>query len=57
MKAHEPRVQVEEVSSVLTPAPGVSVEQALADANISGADKIEIEGGNIVVTWYRRRKA
>lgn len=55
MKVNEPLVQIEEVTSILTPNSGVSVEQALSDAQILGADKIEIIDGQIVVTWYKRK--
>lgn len=55
MNVHQPLVQIEEVKSFLTPAIGVSVEQALRDANISGADRIEIIDGRIEVTWFKRK--
>lgn len=55
MKVNEPRVQIEEVTSELTPAEGASIERALHDAKIMGADKVEVLNGKVLVTWFKRR--
>lgn len=57
MNVNQPRVQIEEVTSVLAPADGVSVEQALKDANIGGFEKVDILNGKIIVTWFKRKVA
>lgn len=49
-----PLVEVEEVTSVLTPADGVSVYQALHDAALHGWTRIEIIGNEALITWFKK---
>lgn len=56
MNIAEPAVKVEEVTGVIEPAEGVTVEQALADANLQGYEKLEVRDGKIYVTWFKRVK-
>jgi hypothetical protein len=52
--AAEPQVQIEEVTTTIVPAPGVSLEQAVADAQLIGYQKLAVKDGKIIVTWFRR---
>jgi hypothetical protein len=56
MRPNEPRARIEEVTSVLTPAPGVTLAQAIADAHLAGFESIEIDVKNnrAVIRWYKR---
>lgn len=51
-----PRVQIEEATSTISPAPGISVYQALNDAQLAGYRKIEVdvEKNSAVITWFKR---
>jgi len=51
---HKPVVEIEEITSVLTPAPGVSLDQALKDAKLTGYKTLEKHGDHAVITWYKR---
>ncbi len=48
-------VEIEEVTSILTPAEGVTLERALKDANLSGYDKLEVIGNEAHITWFKRK--
>jgi hypothetical protein len=51
----EPHVEIEEVESILVPEPGVTIEQALEEAQLSGYDELEIlPNGTARILWYRR---
>lgn len=52
---HIPTVEIEEVTSVLTPAPGVTIEAMLQDAQLQGYERIEIHEDHVVVTWVRKK--
>lgn len=49
-------VRLEEVTSVLSPSDGVSLEVAIADAELAGYEVLEIDRANntATITWYRR---
>ena len=51
-----PLVQIEEVSSVLTPAEGVSLDDAIRDAELAGYRVIEIDRARneARITWFKR---
>jgi hypothetical protein len=51
-----PEVRIEEVSSILTPAEGVTLDQAIADAKLAGFENIECaeDGSHAIITWYKR---
>jgi hypothetical protein len=53
MQAAEVGPRLVEVVSVLTPAPGVSLEEALRDANPQGYQKLEIIDGEAHITWFK----
>jgi hypothetical protein len=55
-KVNNALAEIEEVTSVLTPADGFSVWQALADANLQGFEKIEIpkDAKCAYITWYKK---
>lgn len=51
-------VEIEEVTSILTPTDGVSIWQALLEANLSGWYKMELIAEpepHAVITWYKRK--
>lgn len=50
------RVQIEEVTSVLKPAPGVTLDQALADAQLAGYQALAVdqEKQEATITWFKR---
>lgn len=54
MNVNEPSVEIEEVISVLRAASGVSIEQALLDAQLCGYSKLEIFPDHAEITWYRK---
>lgn len=57
MNINEPRVEIEEVISVLRPAPGVSIEQAILDAHLEGYSKLEVFEDHAVITWFLRGRS
>lgn len=58
MQANQGKVAIEEVSSVLTPAPGVSLDQAIADAELLGyrVIKRDYESNQAVIVWFKREE-
>lgn len=59
MNVNEPLAEIEEVTSVLTAADGVPIDQALADAGLSGYQDITInrEANTATVTWFKKERA
>lgn len=59
VKINTPRAQVEEVTSVLTPAPGVSLQQALADAQLQlppdATIEIDEKANTATIRWFKRK--
>lgn len=51
-------VEIEEVTSILTPNPGITLDQALSDAQLLGAKSIVIDRDNnqAIITWFKREK-
>jgi hypothetical protein len=54
----DPMVEIEEATSLLIPEDGVSVYQAIQDAQLSGYQKIEIAEDRMsaTITWYKKPK-
>ena len=49
-------VEIQEVKSILTAASGVTIAQALADAQIQGANRIEVDPirNEATITWFKK---
>lgn len=52
----EPRAQVYEVTSVLTAAPGVSIEEALAAARLQGYQALHVDRttNTATILWFKK---
>jgi DNA-binding PadR family transcriptional regulator len=55
VSAHAPvGVQIEEAATVMVPAPGVSIYQALRDAELDGFLSITVHDDNTAtIVWYQ----
>lgn len=51
---NKPKVEIEECSSVLIPAPGVSIEEALEQACLSGYKNIRVENNTAHIVWFKK---
>jgi hypothetical protein len=58
MRLNEEFIGIEEIRSILVPAEGVSLEQAIADAELAGFESVEVDQqqGVATIVWYRKKE-
>lgn len=56
MTVNEGYVEIEEVNSIIQAAPGISIYQAIHDAQLEGFDSIEIDRStnSAIVRWFKK---
>lgn len=56
MAINQNKVQIEEISSILTPVDGISLDQVLIDAELAGYQIMEVdrENNRIKVIWFKK---
>lgn len=56
MSVNEGQVSIEEVTSIIEAVPGISIYQAIQDAQLEGYNSIEVDRltNSAIVRWFKK---